>query len=383
MQRRRRTGVGPLLFALVLALVVPLAAGGLLRGAVPDVPPPLGASPSPAPTATSAPPRLTFDPAPGGRQAARHLSLRFTSSEPLEAVSVELVPDPGVPCAATLDGPTAGRVSCDALLAGATDYRVRLGLTAAAGSSQASYDFRTMADRLEDVRWFTEFEDPTGDPLACAAASCRIVQFFTTGSDPMTAQQILTFGQQFNRSADPGLDPAAIAEILRRLDARNNYHYYILPTREDATAAAVYWLLRSGKPVIAITLAGQHAPLVVGYRGPEARTYAELHGRVEGVVVMDPQRGDLDPRTASRRPDKYRSPDFQTGRLLGMDEWYGDEWWFRFPYFASIQYVGRTINVERNDGAYPLPHWGGKFVILVDDADSEWPSDREGRVRYK
>lgn len=383
MQRHgRRTGAGPLVFALALALAVPVAAFGLLRGVAPDGAAPL-ATRTPTPTASRTPPRLVFDPPPGGRQTARRLAVRFTSTEPLEAVSLSVLPEPGVACGVTLEGPTRGLVSCDALLAGATDYRLRFGLTSAAGTTESSYEFRTMADRLEDVRWFTEFEDPTGDPAACAAASCRIVQFFTAGADPMTAQQILTFGRQFNRSNDPGLDPAAIAEVLRRLDARNVYHYYVLEAREDATAAAVYWLLRSGKPVIAITLAGQHAPLVIGYRGPPARTYADLRGRVEGVIVMDPQRGDLDPRTASRRPDMYRSSEFQTGRLLGMEEWYGNEWWLRFPYFASIQYQGRTIDIERNDGAYPLPHWGGKFVILVDDRDAEWPSDRQGRVEFR
>jgi hypothetical protein len=40
------------------------------------------------------------------------------------------------------------------------------------------------------------------------------------------------------------------------------------------------------------------------------------------------------------------------------------------------------INIDRNDGAYPAPHWGGTFVLLVDDADAEWPSDREGRVKW-
>jgi hypothetical protein len=41
------------------------------------------------------------------------------------------------------------------------------------------------------------------------------------------------------------------------------------------------------------------------------------------------------------------------------------------------------INIERADGAYPTPHWGGKFVIIVDDGDAEWPSDKEGRVKFR
>ncbi len=41
---------------------------------------------------------------------------------------------------------------------------------------------------------------------------------------------------------------------------------------------------------------------------------------------------------------------------------------------------GSFLNVERNDGTYPTPHWGGKFVILVDDGGAENPSDRIGSV---
>lgn len=75
----------------------------------------------------------------------------------------------------------------------------------------------------------------------------------------------------------------------------------------------------------------------------------------------------------------YRTPAFQTGHLLGMDEWNTGEWWFGFAYAGVVD----GVNIERSDGAYPLPHWAGTFVILVDDGDSEWPPDREGRVEFR
>ncbi len=383
MSRRRRSQrvIGPFLFALALAAVVPLAGAALLRGVEPS-----GlsdATPMPSPTATPRPPTLTFDPPPGAAQAPRLLEVAFSSTRGLDAVALSIAPDPPTRCAATLESATKGRVSCEGLLAGATDYRVTLALVYGPGRGEATYSFRTMGDRLLGVRWFTEFEDPTGDPLACAAASCRIAQLFNAGRDPMSAEQILAFGRQFNRSLDPGLDPAAIAEVLHRLDPRSNYHYYVFGTRQEATTASVYWLLRSGKPVIAITLAGQHAPVVIGYAGRFGASYADPANRIDGLVVLDPQRGDLDPRTASRRPDKYRSPAFQTGALIATDEWLTDEWWLGFPYATVIQYAGRTIDIERNDGAYPRPHWGERFVILADDGDREWSSDREGRVRFR
>ncbi|MGH2377417.1 MAG: hypothetical protein ACRDGT_02975 [Candidatus Limnocylindria bacterium] len=54
----------------------------------------------------------------------------------------------------------------------------------------------------------------------------------------------------------------------------------------------------------------------------------------------------------SRRPDKYRSVEFQTGRLLGLQEWCGDEWWFGFGYAPAVD----GVDIDRNDGAYPRPH---------------------------
>jgi len=88
--------------------------------------------------------------------------------------------------------------------------------------------------------------------------------------------------------------------------------------------------------------------------------------------------------TQNHRPDKYRTAGFQTGQLIGLDEWYGDEWWLRFAYPASIKMPdGSFQNIERNDGAYPTPHWEKKFVILVDDGDADNPPDREGRVKFR
>lgn len=319
------------------------------------------------------------------KQAARFLNATWTSTEKVTAAAFALEPAPPFPCTATVD-PTGlkGTLGCVGLLRGATDFAGALTLTTAAGKFPIDHRFKTMGDRLEGVQWYTEFEDPKGEPLACAAATCRIIQHYTTGQDKMTATQILEAARQFNRSSDPGLDPVAIATILKRLDARNNYHYYRFATREEATQAAVYWLFRSGKPVMAITLAGQHGPLVIGFQGTYGTYHDDPNNKISGVIVQDPQRGDMRPETAGRRPDKYRAPTFQTGHLLLMDEWYGDEWWFRFSYSSVIRMPdGSVVSIERSDGAYPTPHWAGRFVLIVDDADAEWPSDKEGRVKFR
>jgi hypothetical protein len=134
--------------------------------------------------------------------------------------------------------------------------------------------------------------------------------------------------------------------------------------------------------VSALALAGQHAPIITGYTG----TIGPLLGdpaTISGLVVEDPQRGDLDPATAKHRPDKSRSIEFQTGKLIGIDEWYSDDWWFRDPYKGSIVFNSdaRVHDVDRNDSVYPRPHWDGTFVILVDDGDAATPPDREGVVR--
>ncbi|HET8567928.1 MAG TPA: hypothetical protein VFM93_02950 [Candidatus Limnocylindria bacterium] len=382
----RNGGAGPLVLVAVAGV---LAAGAYLflfgapfadpatsapRGGAPS------ASASPRATPAPKPPELKIAHDTCCTQAARFLSVTWTSSEPVSEAAVAVAPDPGFACAATVDeSRVKGTFGCAGLLRGGVDHTATLTVRTAAGSFPVAHRFRTMGDRLTDVRWFTEFEDPRGDPLACAAASVRIVQNYTTGQDKATAEQILRQGQGLNRSRDPGIDPVAIAAVQRALDPRNAYHYYRFDTREDATYAAVYWLLRSGKPVHVITLAGQHDPLLIGFMGTFGTHFGDPANDVTGVVVQDPQRGDMRPETLSRRPDKYRTPEFQTGRLLLPGEWYRDEWWLGFAYAAVVD----GVNIDRNDGAYPLPHWAGKFVIVVDDADPQWPADREGRVRFR
>ena len=343
-----------------------------------------GASPGASATAAARRPDITFDHATCCAQTARFLRVPWESSESVTSATLQVVPDPGFACDSSIDASgKKGVISCQGLLRGATDYIATLSVTTGGGTFPVEHKFKTMGDRLNDVKWFTEFEDPRGDPLACAAASVRIVHNYTAGSDPMTATQILQTGQALNRSRDPGLDPAAIASVQKKLEPKNNYHYYRIATREDATKSAVYWLLRSGKPVHVISLAGQHDPVLIGFVGTFGTYYDDPANRITQVVVEDPQRGDMRPETANHRPDKYRTPGFQTGQPLGLDEWYRDEWWLGFNYPASIRMPdGSFLNVERNDGAYPTPHWAGQFVILVDDADAEWPSDREGRVKW-
>ncbi len=375
---------------MVIMVAAAMAFGGLLySGALgPDLiaggPAEVPASPSPSPSPTASPPDVALAHETCCEQSARFLQVAWTSDQRVTGATLTVEPPPPFDCGATVAASgLEGTFGCAGFLPGPVDHVATLTVRTAAGTFPVAHRFRTMGDRLEDVQWFTEFEDATGPPLACAAASCRIVQLYTTGEDPMTATEILEFGQQFNRSDDPGLDPVAVATLLGRLDARNAYHYYRFDTREEATAAAVYWLLRSGKPVIAITLAGLHAPLVIGFEGTYGTYYDDPSNEIGGVIVQDPQRGDLRPET-NRRPDKYRVATFQTGHLLGLEEWYGDEWWLGFAYqsTARVEGVG-TVNIERSDGAYPLPHWVGKFVLLVDDADTEWPPENEGRVRFR
>lgn len=327
------------------------------------------------------PPEVKVEHATCCTQAARFLNATWTSSERVSAAELRLEPAPPFECDASVDASgLKGRFGCRGLLPGGVEHTATLTLRTSVGSFPVAHRFRTMGDRLSGVKWFTEFEDPAKDPLACAAASVRIIQNYTTGgSDPMTAEQILALGRTFNRSRDPGLDPVAIAAVQKRLDPRNNYHYYRFASKEDATKAAVYWLARSGKPVHMITLAGQHDPVLIGFSGTFGTYFDDPANRIAGMVVQDPQRGDLDPRTQSRRPDKYRSAAFQSGALIGLDEWYRDEWWFGFAYASAVD----GVSIERSDGAYPLPHWAGTYTIIVDDGDAEWPPEREGRVKFR
>ncbi|MBU6423062.1 MAG: hypothetical protein KGJ98_01700 [Chloroflexota bacterium] len=365
------------LFAAVLYSAV---AGGRLSGGGPSL-----AAVTPSPSPHVAAPTVTFLHQTCCTQAARFLDAAWGSNERISAASFSLDPAPPFACSATVDATgLAGRFGCVGLLAGATDFVGHLLLTTDAGTFTYEHAFRTMGDSLQGVKWFTEFEDPTGDPVECAAASVRMIQLYTTGEDKLTATEILQAGRAFNKSADPGIDPAAIATEIHQLDPRNTYHYYRFATRADATGAAVYWLLRSGKPVIAITLAGQHAPVVTGFQGTYGTYYDDPNNKITGVVVEDPQRGDLNPATAGRRPDKPRAADYQTGHLVPLQEWNTDDWWLGYAYQGTIKMPnGSYLNIDRNDRAYPTPHWAGKFVILVDDGDAANPPDREGRVTFR
>ena len=223
----------------VVAVAVVFAVGVvgfLFRGGGPGGP---GASGAPSATpATHGPDaRITLETCCA--QTARFIRAAWESGTRISAAKVTITPDPGFACVATVDTSSLrGTFGCAGLLKGATDYVARLELTTAAGTYPFEQKFRTMGDKLNDVKWFTEFEDPAGEPLACAAASCRIIQNYTAGKDPLTAQGILDLGRQFNKSKDPGLDPVAIATVLQRMEPRNHYHYYRYDTREDATGAA-------------------------------------------------------------------------------------------------------------------------------------------------
>ena len=368
----------------------PFLVCALVAGACGSGPATLGASGSPSPSRASsppvAPPVITFDPPHDTSQAPRFVAGRWASSQPLLDVQFGVTPEPLFKCAATVDADRqGGTYVCDGLLPPAMDMRLDLtGTTSQGVRARATRNFRTMGDRLSGVPWFTEFEDPNGEALACAAASVRIIQLFTTGRDAATARQILTRGRPLNKSADPGIDPAAIAAVLTQLEPTNRYHYYRFATREAATRAAVYWLLRSAKPVIALSLAGQHAPVITGYAGTIGPRFADPANLV-GLVIEDPQRGDLDPATAVHRPDKSRSVEFQTGKLVGIDEWNTDDWWFRDAYKGSIIFNSdaKLHDVDRSDKVYPKPHWDGMFVIVVDDGDAANPPDREGKVETR
>jgi hypothetical protein len=370
---------------LLLALVVGACAGGPPAAASASVAPSPSASasktvPSPGPA-----PVIAFDPPRDTSQSSRYVAGRWSSTRPLLDVQLAVTPEPPFGCVIAIDADRqSGTYRCDGLLPPATDVRLELmGTTQENVRARATRNLRTMGERLSGVPWFTEFEDPNGEALACAAASVRIIQVFTTGRDIANAKQILAKGTPLNKSADPGIDPAAIAAVITALEPSNRYHYYRFPTREAATRAAVYWLARSAKPVIALSLAGQHAPIITGYTGTLGSSPTDPATRITGLVIEDPQRGDVDPATAKHRPDKSRSRDFQSGALIPVGEWYADDWWFRDAYKGSIIFNvdAKLHDVDRSDKVYPLPHWGGTFVILVDDEDASTPPDREGQVK--
>ncbi|MEP7003410.1 MAG: hypothetical protein ABI888_02625 [Chloroflexota bacterium] len=364
--------------AVVLAVVA--AACGTAAEALVPAP-----SASRAPAATPPDVALVFDPPKDTSQAARYLAGQWLSTAPLLDIQLMVSPEPPFPCSVTLDPEKrSGAYRCDGLLPPGADVRLELTGTSRQNERvRAVRNIRTMGERLSGVPWFTEFEDPNGEALLCAAASVRIIQTFTTGRDIANAKAVQARGKPLNKSADPGLDPAAIAAVITALEPANRYHYYRYPTPEAATRAAVYWLARSGKPVIALSLAGQHAPVITGYTGTFGTSSSDPATKITGVIVLDPQRGDLDPATARHRPDKSRSRDFQTGATISIADWYADDWWFRDAYKANIVFNSdaKVHNVDRSDKVYPTPHWDGMFVILVDDGDTANPPDREGRVQ--
>ncbi len=370
--------------ALTLVLIAAVAVACATTADPALVAPSPSAPVSRASSATLPAAALVFEPPINSSQAARYVNGHWSSTAPLLDVQLTVTPEPPFPCTVTIDAERrSGTYRCDGLLPAAADVRLELtGTSSQNVRTPAVQNFRTMSERLSAVPWFTEFEDPNGEALACAAASVRIIQTFTTGRDIATAKAILARGKPLNKSADPGIDPAAIAAVSTALEPTNRYHYYRFPSREAATRAAVYWLARSGKPVIALSLAGQHAPVIIGYTGTLGASIGDPATQITGLIVEDPQRGDLDPATAIHRPDKSRSREFQTGALVAIADWYADDWWFRDPYKGSIVFNSdaKLHDVDRSDNVYPRPHWDGMFVILVDDGDVENPPDREGRV---
>ncbi|GAC1702513.1 MAG: hypothetical protein NVS9B6_18800 [Candidatus Limnocylindrales bacterium] len=346
--------------------------------------PPSPARPSTMPTPVDVGLVLTSVRDPG--QAPRFLAGRWTTVVPVNDVRITVAPAVPFACGTTRDPDgRSGGFGCSGLLPPATDVRITISVaTGDRTAASAVQSFRTVGTRLAGVPWFSEFEDPTGEPLACAAASVRIIHAFTTGKDPLTASALLSVGRAGNRSADPGLDPAAIAALLTRLEPTDRYHYYGFGTKDEATRAAAYWLARSAKPVIVISLAGQHAPVLTGFEGSIGTHDGDPANSVTGVVIEDPQRGDLQPATQLRRPDKPRSVEFQTGARIPLSEWNSDEWWLGFAYQGVIRSPdGSYQDIDRTDGLYPRPHWGGRFVIIVDDGDAENPPDRHGRVAFR
>ena len=368
-------------------LMVVCAVDAAACGSTVEAPAGASTSPSASRPRSATPPAaaIVFEPPKDSSQAARYVAGQWSSTAPLLDVQLLVTPEPPFPCSVTIDAERrSGSYRCEGLVPPSTDLRVELTGTSRQNQRiRAVRNVRTMNERLSAVPWFTEFEDPNGEALLCAAASVRIIQTFTTGRDIANARAVQTRGKPLNKSADPGLDPAAIASVITALEPTNRYHYYRFPTREAATRAALYGLARSGKPVIALSLAGQHAPVITGYTGSLGISNADPATRITALIVEDPQRGDLDPLTAKHRPDKSRSADFQTGATVAIADWYADDWWFRDAYKGSIVFSsdGKVHDVDRNDKVYPKPHWDGMFVIIVDDGDLTNPPDREGKVQ--
>ena len=190
-----RSDLRPLAIMVAFAALFAGTIYGWAMGYVTVGPPPpraaITASPTPTPART---PDIKITHDTCCKQAARFLNARWESTEKVIEAAFSLEPAPGFDCAAIVDpSGLKGTFGCVGLLRGAVDHVGHLVLTTTYGRYPIDHRFRTMGDKLEGVQWFTEFEDPTGDPLACAAASCRMIQLYTTGQDKMTATQILQF----------------------------------------------------------------------------------------------------------------------------------------------------------------------------------------------
>src|SRR5438270_4337794 len=135
--------------ALVFAIAV---SGVILRGGGG----PTAVVPSASPGARGPEVRITQDPCCA--QTARFLSASWEASTKVDRAAVAVAPDPGFACAAQLSsGGLKGTFGCAGLLKGATEYVATLSLTTIDGTFKFEHKFKTMADRLSGVQWFTEF----------------------------------------------------------------------------------------------------------------------------------------------------------------------------------------------------------------------------------
>jgi len=145
----------------MVGLVFAITVGSfILRGGSGDAG--LGATPTPGASPTAKPPDVKFTQDTCCIQTARAMRATWESSQTVVKAAFQLTPDPGFPCATTLDPSGAkGALSCQGLLRGATDYVATLSLTVGRDTFRYDQRFKTMGDKLTDVKWFTEFENPT------------------------------------------------------------------------------------------------------------------------------------------------------------------------------------------------------------------------------
>src|SRR5437762_3106695 len=178
--RMRRLGA----WALVVCAVL-VAACAAQPTAAPPSPPTSRTSPAASPTASVAPALITFAAGRDAAQAPRFIAGRWSATVPLRDLRLTVFPEPAFACRATIDpAGRSGTYGCDGLFPPLADLRIELvGTTSDGARAAGARAMHTMGDRLTGVPWFTEFEDPNGEALACAAASARIIQAFTTGRD--------------------------------------------------------------------------------------------------------------------------------------------------------------------------------------------------------